>query len=426
MSEDQQQAIGMANAGLGAYQPYMNQANSYMGQAAQGFSGIPGIAQGYAGNAIAQNQAYTNTGLAQNQAYAQQGLTQGAQQGAGALAQGAGLAGLANQYAAQGQQQIVNPAAQAAGIGTMAGFQGAQNFNPNSTQTFMDPYRQSVIDRSMAEIEHQAAGARQATAGNAVSMGAFGGSRDAVMRAELERGILGQKANTIANLNSQNYSQAQQAAMNDQQNTAARMQNAGNMAFQGGQLQSNAGIASLGLGANTAAQTGSTLGNQGLTYANMLQSGNLQAGQQAGAFGLHAGQQAGALGIQGGTLATSAGLDSARGIAGLAQNAATMGGLQQAYGQADSSFLYNMGANQQKQSQAELDAQYQNQMAKAYEPFQRIGFMNDIYSKVPTSQQTLNTSTTPDASATSQIIGAGIAGYGALNAFNKANSAFGS
>jgi hypothetical protein len=404
LTADQQQAMASARGGIGSYQPYMDQAQNYMGQAGQGFAGVPGQALNFAGTAMAQNDMYT-----------QHGIGMGQQAGSAAVNQGAGLATLANQYAGQGQNQIVNPAAQAAGIGTMAGFQGAQNYNPNSAQNFMIPYTQNVIDASMNEIEHQADFARQNTAGNAVSAGAFGGGRDAVMRAELERGIIGQKANTIANLNNQNYAQAQQAAMNDQQNTSARMQNAGNMAFQGGQLQSNAGLASLGLGANTAAQTASTLGNQGLTYANMLQSGGLQAGQQMANTTL-----------QGGQLASSAQLDSARGIAGLAQNSATMGGLQQAYGQADNSFLYNMGANQQKQGQAQLDANYSNQMAQAYEPFQRIGFMNDIYSKVPTSQQTLNTSTTPDASAASQIIGAGIAGYGALNAFNKANTAFGS
>jgi hypothetical protein len=491
LTEDQNQAIGMANAGLGAYQPYMNQANAYMGQAGAGFGQVAGTAQNAVNGALAANQGYTSTalqqqaaqsagaqgantaysnaGLAANQGYTtagmlngitygQQGLAAG-QTGNAALNESRGLAGLAGQYAGQGQSQVVNPAAAGAGIGTLAGFQGAQNFNPNSTQNFMNGYTQDVIDRSMNEIEHQAAGARQTSAGNAVSRGAYGGSRDAVQRAELERGIIGQKANTIAQLNSQNYGQAQAAAMSDQQNTAARMQQAGNMAMQGGQMQSQAGLASLGLGANTAMQGAQTLGNQGLQNASTQQQGalsmgqylgnmGLQAGQQAGTLGLQAGQQAGQLGMQsahdagimglqagqqagqlgiaGGQLASSAMLDANRGIAGLAQTAGTLGGLQQSYGQADSSFLYNMGANQQKQQQAQLDATYNNQMAQAYEPFQRIGFMNDIYSKVPTSQQTLNSSTTPDPSAASQIVGAGIAGYGALNAFNKAASPFGS
>jgi hypothetical protein len=52
--------------------------------------------------------------------------------------------------------------------------------------------------------------------------------------------------------------------------------------------------------------------------------------------------------------------------------------------------------------------------------------MNDILSKTPSSQSTLATTSQPKPSPYSEIVGATIAGYGALNAFNKANNAFGS
>lgn len=404
MTGNQLNAISMAQNGIGAYQPYLNNAQSYMGQAGGMFGAAPGSAQGYAQNAIGTGQQYINSGLQQGQGQGQQ-----------ALNTAGGLASLAQGFAGQGQQQIVNPAVQAGQQAVGYGLQGAQAYDPNSAAAYMNPYTQDVINQSMAEIDRQASGARQATASNAVSKGAFGGSRDAVMRAELERGIMNTKAGTIANLNNANFAQAQNAAINNFQNQQGRIQNVGNMALQGGQLASNAGIASLGLGANTALQSGQMLGGMGLNYANMLQSGGLQAGQTMGG-----------LNLTGGQLATGAQLDAARGIASLGQNSATMGGLAQAYGQADSSFLYNMGANQQKQDQAVLDSNYQHQLATQYEPFQRISWINDIYSKAPSSQQSLTSNTTPDPSALSQIVGAGIAGYGALNAFNKATSTFGS
>ena len=54
-----------------------------------------------------------------------------------------------------------------------------------------------------------------------------------------------------------------------------------------------------------------------------------------------------------------------------------------------------------------------------YEPYQRLGFLSDIYQGAPTSQQTIQTSTAPSMSASplQQIAGYGIAGLSALNAF---------
>lgn len=426
LTAQQKQAMSMAGKGLGAYQPYLKAGMSNLNQADTMFGGIGSMAQGFANQGMNLNRDFTNSGVQMGQTLANQGLARGMGEGADAQGIASLMAQQAQGFAGQGQQQIFNPAMQAAQQGTNAGFMGAQGYNPNSAAGYMDPYQQQVTQRAIAEMDRAANQSRQAQASSAVSAGAFGGSRDAVLRAELERGLQDVKSNRIMEDYSRNFQQAQQASINNFQNQQARMQNAGQMAMQGGQMVSNAGIASLGLGANTALQSGQMLGGLGMDYANLLQSGGLNAAQLLGNQRLQAGQQLGQQALAGGQLATGAQLDAARGIASIGQQQGMLGGLAQAYGQADTSFLYNMGANAQKQNQAQLDTNYQNQLAKAYEPFQRIGFLSDIYSKTPTSQQTLTSQSAPEASPLSQIVGAGIAGYGALQAFNKASNSFGS
>jgi hypothetical protein len=469
MTPEQYQARNMAQQGLGAYQPYMDQAYQNTGQASSYFNQAPGVAQNYANQAtqgaaggygaVAGAQGYVNNGLgqAQNylgqgvgtmQDYASQGLSQGANLSQNTMNTAGGLGSLAMGYAGQGQSQVVDPARQAAGQANGLAQGGAQDYDPNRVGAFMNPYQELATQRAMAEYDRQAVGARQGAAAQAVKSGAFGGSRNGVMQAELERNLADVKGNTLIKDYANNYQQAQNAAIGTWDAQQGRQQNAANVALQGGQLQSNAGLASLQLGANTALSNQQTMGSLGMQQANMAQTGNLQAGQmiggaqqnmgqQLGIMGLQAGQTMGSLGLQnaslqadtalkGGQLASGAMLDSARGLNDLASTNGQLGGYAQAYGQADSSYLYNMGAAFQKQNQVELDANYQNKLTDAYEPFQRINFMNDILSRTPSSQSTTSVASAPKASPYSEVVGSTIAGYGAINAYNKANNAFGS
>jgi hypothetical protein len=360
----------------------------------------------------------------------------------------------------------------------------------------MDPYQAAVTNRAMQEYDRQAMIAQQGLNAQAVKAGAFGGSRQGIQQTELERNLADVKMNRLLEDYSRNFQQAQNAAINTQQNDMSRLQNAGQMALaggqlglQGGQLASGTAMNAAQLGAQTNAGLASLMGNLGMNYAQLLQSGGLQAGQlygtqlqnaantalqggqlqtnaalQGGQLASNAALQGGQLtsnaalqggqlqtnaalqgaqlanqsgmglasliansGLQAGQLTAGAELDASKGIASLGQYSGQLGGLDQAYGQADSSFLYNLGANQQKQTQAELDAARATTLAREYEPFQRIGFISDIYAKTPTSQQSLTTASAPDPSPFSQIIGAGIAGYGAINAYNTAtkNNTFG-
>ena len=100
-------------------------------------------------------------------------------------------------------------------------------------------------------------------------------------------------------------------------------------------------------------------------------------------------------------------------VAGLGVQTAGLGQLGQQMGVQDVNTLLGIGGLQQQQGQRELDIARANQLAQQALPFQRIGFMSDIFRGVPALQQTYSTTTTPPPSRTSQLLGLGIAGLGA-------------
>lgn len=147
-------------------------------------------------------------------------------------------------------------AGQAYRTGAGLGLMGAGEYNPYSSQAYMNPYQEAVTQKALEEMNRQAAIQRQGVASQAVRAGAFGGSRFGVQQAELGRNLADVQSQRILQDYSQNYSQAQQAAMNAFQNQQARMQNAGAMALNAGQ-----GIAGLG----------AQYGNLGQQFANLGQ-----------------------------------------------------------------------------------------------------------------------------------------------------------
>ena len=84
-------------------------------------------------------------------------------------------------------------------------------------------------------------------------------------------------------------------------------------------------------------------------------------------------------------------------------------------------FLFDMGARQQAQQQAGLDTLYQNQLRQQMEPYQRLGFLSDIFQGAPSSQMQFTTGTAPGSglSPFQQYLGYGIGGLGALAGANK-------
>ena len=78
----------------------------------------------------------------------------------------------------------------------------------------------------------------------------------------------------------------------------------------------------------------------------------------------------------------------------------------------DINTLLGVGALDQGQTQAELDAEQANDLALQNLPFDAVGFQSDVLTGVPSMNQTIQTNVTPDPSIISEIAGPVIAGYG--------------
>ena len=94
----------------------------------------------------------------------------------------------------------------------------------------------------------------------------------------------------------------------------------------------------------------------------------------------------------------------------LSQGLGALGGQAQAMGVQDINTLLGIGGLQQQQAQTGLNIGQQNLLAQQQLPFQQIGFLFDIFRGVPALQQTTSKPLHPGPSATSQLLGLGIAG----------------
>jgi hypothetical protein len=179
-------------------------------------------------------------------------------------------------------------------------------------ERFYNPYTTEVIDQSMADIERNRLMQANQAAAQAQAAGAFGGSRGALMEAEIARNALEQQARTGGQLRQQGFTTAAQLAQQD----VARRQQAGQLnaqqalqaalanqatGFQAGMANQQAGLqASL---ANQAAINAARSGfRQQELQANLA---NQAAGLQGAGMRLGAGTQLANLGNLGFTQAQS-------------------------------------------------------------------------------------------------------------------------
>jgi hypothetical protein len=283
----------------------------------------------------------------------------------------------------------------ALGYGDLAaalGLSGAASYDPNSVVSYMNPYQEEVTRRAVDEMSRQAQIQQNQLSSQAVRSGAFGGTREGVQRAELSRNLADVQSKKIFEDYYANYTQAQTAAMNAFANQQGRAQNAGNIALGAGQLGVSGAIQAGQLGVNAAGQ-----------------AGNLESAGAAGIASL------GNLGVSAATAAGQLQQGSAAGLGALGEKTADLGRTLSGLQQGDVSFLYNIGEQQRQQRQRELDAQRNTELAAAYEPYQRISFISDIYKGAPSSQNTITASTAPAPSVVSQVAGLGTAGLAAYN-----------
>lgn len=159
---------------------------------------------------------------------------------------------------------VFDQSAQALGTATQAATQATQ-FQPQSLAStnltpYQDPFQQQVIDTTLADIERQRQIAVNETGAAASGAGAFGGTRHGVVEAETNRAALDASAAASAQLGSQGFLNAQQAAQQDIANQLAAQQLGLSAAGQLGTLSN------LGFG------MGTSIGQQQLQQGTMQQA----------------------------------------------------------------------------------------------------------------------------------------------------------
>lgn len=190
---------------------------------------IPDYAKPYVQATLGKADALTS---APHQAYGGERVAQFTplQQQAFGAAQGLGPAsqlGTATQFAQQAGQ-----AAQTAGQYQPGQFQGGI-FGQPQAQQYMSPYMQSVVDIENREAARRAAIAGTQQQAQATQAGAFGGGRDAIMRAEAARN-LAQQQGDIQSRGLQSAFQQAQAQYNADMQRSMQAQQLGEQSRQFG------------------------------------------------------------------------------------------------------------------------------------------------------------------------------------------------
>ena len=214
----------------------------------------------------------------------------------------------------------------------------AAEYDPQSYQSYYDPFVEEVIGQTQQDISDQQQRELSRVRAGAVGAGAFGGSRGAVAEQELARNTMREQARVGSQLRSQAYGQAQQQAQGAFESAQQRGQNASQLYGQLGQ-----GLGSLG---------------QGMFGAGTTQ---MAAGEAA-----------------------------------------------QAAGSRDTNALFNLGTLEQSQAQAELDVQRGAAMENAYEPYQRLNYLNDLFKGVPSMSSSMTAGLAPTKNPTQTFLGYGM------------------
>jgi hypothetical protein len=337
-------------------------------EAAQ-LSATQGQAATLAGQGIGQWKPYMAAGTA--------GVTQGQQ----LASQGAGIVGGMNVAPQFQQAQTEAQQYEQANLAPSQGILGLSmaGYNPATTQQFMNPYQTQVTEKALGEMRRQGDIAAQGTAAQAVRAGAFGGTREGVQRAEQERNLQDLMSQRTFQDYAANYNQAQAAGMTTFEQERQRQLAAG-----------------------------TTIGQQQLAQAQLGQAG-------AGLIGSLAAQEAG-IGTQ--RASTLGQLGSSMGAMGVQQ--AALGQAGQQLNAADVSLLSGIGALEQQNAQAQLDASRATRLQEAMTPYQQLAFVSDIYKGAPSSQMTLTSASAPSASPLQSALGTVVGGVTTAAAASKA------
>jgi len=235
------------------------------------------------------------------------------------------------------------------------GLTPAQNYSRDFQQNlaqFQDPYTNQVVDQTIQDLDRARRITNNDISGNAARAGAFGGSREALMRTENNRNFADRTAAAVGQLRSQGFQQAADRAQQEQLQrlglTASDIQNmrgyqsAGNLQGQNISAQDVRDVRGLrSQGALTAQGLGAQSDRDAMGYQNQLQMQGNQLGVEQARLAEQFRQGAGALNLQGagalGNLAQMQTADERQRIADLLAS----GSAGDARNQQDLDFIFN-------------------------------------------------------------------------------------
>jgi len=268
----EQYGMQMADQAIGSYRPYLGAQAGLLDEAA-------GMSRG----SLRRGQEELTQGIG-----AGRSLTENAQPGFGRARRGMSRA-------------------------EQSGYGSTQMYDPSSAQSFYNPYEDQVVQQTMKDVREGLAKGDMGMRDEAVSSGAFGGSRSRMRRDELAENTARGAAEQIGALRNQGFGQAQnqaQQAFESQQGRRAGLAGLqaglsgqeGSLAGQEGQSRLARGQQLFGMGlqggqgfAGMGQQTAGALGQYGGQYGGMasllpqLQQGDIQS--QMGMGGLGRGRQ---------------------------------------------------------------------------------------------------------------------------------------
>ena len=300
--------------GLGGFTPYIQQGGQMMQE------GLGVARQGQGALAGAQNMYGQGAGLVN--------------QGAGLYGQGTGLVG-------QGTGLY--------GLGTQLTGQASDYYRPGAASSFYNPYEQGVVQQTLSDLQERNAKQGIADRSQAVSRGAFGGSRGRLMEQERERAFGRGAAEAVGDIRRKGFEGARSAAM----------------------------TAGQGLGA-----LGGQLGRFG--------SGLGTLGGQLGQFGSGLGQLGGQYGQFGSGLSNVAGQyrNLGTGIAGLGTNFANLGTTGQTNLLTQINALEGLGRTGRGIQDQMYGAQFDAAGRLAGEPARRLTLLQNMLGMLPQNKAT--------------------------------------
>ena len=383
----QDQAFDLAQSGIGAYKPFLERGSRALGTGIRTVEDAIGQTKQLAGQIPGQIRP-----------------------GQDALRRASGEVRTAGERAAQETRDVTSMALpfQQEGIAAIRRGQdflggAAKAYDPSSAQQYFNPFEQQVVDTTLADLDRaynrEKARKENELAATAISRGAFQGEAGR-RRAEaqefepMEERFQRNIASTIAGLRNQGFQTAQQQAQNAFEQQQRRQMGVGQMF---GQLGTQTG------------QLGTSFGQLGLAGAGQAGQIGMQGAQTAGQLGAQA-SDLGLRGINTGLGAQQQVAGMGQGLGSLGMQSAQMGGMAQQMGQSDVNLLSQLGAQQQGQEQAQMDATRANAML----PYQQVGFFSDVLQGAPLG--TAQTTFAPGASPFQRATGNAIAYSGLQNA----------